>query len=328
MTVEQLKNVGSDVPTPQLPAVTATFTAPCVPNRRKDKQVAEEVEANKKVSRGVVKVDKELFPHDPEVKSMKEYYGHARNNIFYAKSVATSDVKGSPRVILIKNLEFVTKEMSKYEQKFNDARDKFLSNYEDRVARQAIDLGDMFDSSVYPTKREMRTKCYWRFEVMPLPQGDIGGVVGEMVKSMSKDMQNQYAYLLSEVESRNRLMTSVQDSIQQSINKEIYEGKNGLKSYLKNILVRIDSFNSTQEAKDRGEKVTNTKISESLLQNPLDKIEKLQEFNSTVNGDSRVNELCGKVQDAIGGVSTSQIKDSIVTRDSITNKVSDILEKL
>ena len=326
MTVEQLLNSGvvgkpdwdaminDDI---AIPAVTCTFSAEVFNSKVKDADTAQYVSSNKQAEDCAYQVVKDLFPKSKELDAMRSCYGRARNHGIYKYTIATGG-KGSPRLLPMKNLEKCTRFVAGCEKEFKDERDKFLDSYENKVAEQAIKLGRGFDATQYPTRHEVAQRFSWQYSIQPLPQGGISGVMGDLFGAMSDDFKERLEYLESECKS------AVQQSIDKGVQKEIHEGK-GLKEFLQNVVARLKERNETEEKQDNGEKVANAKISESLLQNPLDKVEKLQDFNFT--NDPEVTKLCDEVIEAIGDVTKSQLADSRYTRDTVITKVSNILDR-
>ena len=314
MTVEQLRNVGGDI---AIPAVTCTLEVSVFNSKVKDNDTALDVSSDKQADESAYQVIKDLFPKSKELEAMRSCYGRARNHGIYKYTIATGG-KGSPRLLPMKNLEKCTRFVDGCEKEFKDERDKFLNSYENKVAEQAIKLGKGFDATQYPTRHEVAQYFSWQYSIQPLPQGGIKGVMGDLFSDISDDFKERLEYLESECKS------AVQQSIDKGVQKEIHEGK-GLKEFLKNVVDRLKERNETEEKQDNGEKVANAKIIESLLQNPLDKVEKLQDFNFT--NDPEVTKLCDEVIEAIGNVTKSQLADSRYTRDTVITKVSNILDR-
>ena len=328
MTVEQLQEARSrTVGKPDwdamidddiaIPAVTCTLEVSVFNSKVKDNDTALDVSSDKQADESAYQVIKDLFPKSKELETMRSCYGRARNHGIYKYTIATGG-KGSPRLLPMKNLEKCTRFVDECEKKFKEERDKFLDSYENKVAEQAFKLGRGFDATQYKTRHEVVKYFSWQYSIQPLPQGGVKGVMGELFGDINDDFKERLDYLESECKSM------VKQSIDKGVQKEIHEGK-GLKDFLENVVNRLKLRNETEEKQDNGEKVATAKISESLLQNPLDKVEKLQDFNFT--NDPEVTKLCEQVQEALGGITKSQLDDSRYTRDTVITKVDSILDK-
>ena len=318
MTVEQLKGVNSGVSSSvSIPAVTCTLEVSVFNSAIKDMDTAQNVASDKQAEDGAYKVVKDLFPKSQELDAMRSSFGKARNHGIYKYTIATGG-KGSPRLLPIKNLEKCTRFVDQCEQEYKDNLNKFLNSYDSKVSEQAFKLGKGFDATQYPSKHEVARYFSWQYSVMPLPQGGIGGAMGELFSDISDDFKQRFEYLESESKS------AVQKSIDKGIQKEITEGK-GLKEFLENVVTRLKLRNETEDKQDSGEDIQRAKISNSLITNPLDKAQKLQDFN--FSNDPKITELCIQVVDALGGVDKSQLDDSRYTRDTVIAKVGGILDK-
>ena len=318
MTVEQLKGVNSGVSSSvSIPAVTCTLEVSVFNSAIKDMDTAQNVASDKQAEDGAYKVVKDLFPKSQELDAMRSSFGKARNHGIYKYTIATGG-KGSPRLLPIKNLEKCTRFVDQCEQEYKDNLNKFLNSYDSKVSEQAFKLGKGFDATQYPSKHEVAKYFSWQYSVMPLPQGGIGGAMGELFSDISDDFKQRFEYLESESKS------AVQKSIDKGIQKEITEGK-GLKEFLENVVTRLKLRNETEDKQDSGEDIQRAKISNSLITNPLDKAQKLQDFN--FSNDPKITELCIQVVDALGGVDKSQLDDSRYTRDTVIAKVGGILDK-
>lgn len=318
MTVEQLKGVNSGVSSSvSIPAVTCTLEVSVFNSAIKDMDTAQNVASDKQAEDGAYKVVKDLFPKSQELDAMRSSFGKARNHGIYKYTIATGG-KGSPRLLPIKNLEKCTRFVDQCEQEYKDNLNKFLNSYDSKVSEQAFKLGKGFDATQYPSKHEVAKYFSWQYSVMPLPQGGIGGAMGELFSDISDDFKQRFEYLESESKS------AVQKSIDKGIQKEITEGK-GLKEFLENVVTRLKLRNETEDKQDSGEDIQRAKISNSLITNPLDKAQKLQDFN--FSNDPKITELCIQVVDALGGIDKSQLDDSRYTRDTVIAKVGGILDK-
>tara|TARA_R100001086_G_scaffold167635_1_gene91038 strand:+ start:28 stop:987 length:960 start_codon:yes stop_codon:yes gene_type:complete len=318
MTVEQLKGVNSGVSSSvSIPAVTCTLEVSVFNSAIKDMDTAQNVASDKQAEDGAYKVVKDLFPKSQELDAMRSSFGKARNHGIYKYTIATGG-KGSPRLLPIKNLEKCTRFVDQCEQEYKDNLNKFLNSYDSKVSEQAFKLGKGFDATQYPSKHEVAKYFSWQYSVMPLPQGGIGGAMGELFNDISDDFKQRFEYLESESKS------AVQKSIDKGIQKEITEGK-GLKEFLENVVTRLKLRNETEDKQDSGEDIQRAKISNSLITNPLDKAQKLQDFN--FSNDPKITELCRQVVDALGDVDKSQLDDSRYTRDTVIAKVGGILDK-
>jgi len=318
MTVEQLKGVNSGISSSvSIPAVTCTLEVSVFNSAIKDMDTAQNVASDKQAEDGAYKVVKDLFPKSQELDAMRSSFGKARNHGIYKYTIATGG-KGSPRLLPIKNLEKCTRFVDQCEQEYKDNLNKFLNSYDSKVSEQAFKLGKGFDATQYPSKHEVAKYFSWQYSVMPLPQGGISGVMGELFNDISDDFKQRFEYLESESKS------AVQKSIDKGIQKEITEGK-GLKEFLENVVTRLKLRNETEDKQDSGEDIQRAKISNSLITNPLDKAQKLQDFN--FSNDPKITELCRQVIDALGDVDKSQLDDSRYTRDTVIAKVGGILDK-
>ena len=334
MTVEQLQNLDTQSPgqASDIELDVSTAISGCLvdlyvgmpPLEKAYREEAEQLDIKNNATKKVTSIKRKLWTGVSEIEEMERVRGVARNHAIRGLGVVAGKGSKVPYFVLFEDLPEVTKIVSEchniFEKQAGSLNDPVI--YENKLNICKRVMGDKYDRNNYPaTVKEFMDRVCWEFSVTPTGQTNVSGTLGTMLSNVEESCREYIEYHASETASR------FSSTIKSSVKAELDERKSdSLKYYLENIRSRLDARNYSEEAKDNGKKITDSKISESLLPNALDKATKLKKY-AKVLGDSTTESICSKTITALSDVPTSALKDSKYTRDSIISNVNDILDK-
>ena len=270
---------------------------------KQDRNIADEVTDNKKADRGSGKFVKSLLQGN----SLYRDIINTRQKIYNWLSQSAYRWNHSQDLIPNVDLPRFTREFSMYEDLFNQQVDDFIAQYPQAVTNQALQQGDMYDSSDYPTAEEVRAKFSLNLYVSEVPDQDFRCQVSDaLARDLKINYQRQTEGIVKNVLSQQiDRVTKVMESISHCCGyKEFTSQKTGEVTQQKRKI-----YGSTlQKAKELCETYTKFK----LLDN-----EDSEKLDSTI-------ESLGKV---LNGVTTEQLKESVVARKRVKDGIDDILGK-
>ena len=259
-----------------------------------------------------------------EIEIMEQMRGFARNHAIYEKGTKAGKGGSAPYFIPLDDLEFVTNRVSEASRTFHECADALRDEvtYADRIKACERIQGDHFNRNDYPASAE---DCYrrirWDYSIDLIPEKGLSGGLGDMMNSIGDAARQTIEFHLSE--SRIKLASNIKDGLNNEL--QVNKEKN-LKYYLENLRSNCLNRNASSDAKANGNNVKDSPISNTLLDNPLHKAEKLKKL-ATMLGDSSTASLCDTTITTLKGTDVSQVKDSKFARDSLISNVSDILSK-
>ena len=270
---------------------------------KQDSNIADEVTDKKKADRGSGKFIKSLLQGNLSYRDII----NTRQKIYNWINQSAYRWNHSQDLIPTVDLPKFTREFSMWEDLFNEQVDTFISQYPTAVSNQAMQQGDMYDSSDYPSEDEVRTKFALNLYVSEVPEQDFRcQVADDLARDLKINYQKQTEGIVKDVlHQQIDRVTKVMQSISHCCGyKEITNSKTG---------------EVTEQKR---------KIYGSTLQKAQELCETYSQFKLVDNEDSQklsvaVNSL-GKI---LGGVSTEALKESVVTRKRVKEGIDDILSK-
>lgn len=132
---------------------------------KSDRNIADELAAQKGADKQAVTVTKKLLEGNKELKECVSAYGRIRT-WFYAKTLAMGN--GMYVVPVNTAMKFLA-EFDKLKREADAARDELLDVYDDAINSAAVSLGSMFDPNNYPSKNEVSSMFNALLDVRPVP---------------------------------------------------------------------------------------------------------------------------------------------------------------
>lgn len=258
--------------------------------RKMDKKVSEEIDASKSTKTRAGNYHKNLMAGSATLERIRSLAGAVRT-WHYENTLPWADA-GS-RLLPMKNFfEYKTK-LGQYEQEFEQAVSDFLSEYDVLVSAAAFKLGALFDRSEYPSRDEVRAKFRFSYVFAPVPEvGDFRVDVEAETKRLLEDQYKSYY--------QNKLEDAMKDAWQR------------LYDTLTHISERLDY---TPENKKRFWDTTITNAAELC---PL-----LTRLN--VTNDPKLEQARQQLEQALTGVDAASIRESDELRNTVKNRVDEIL---
>tara|TARA_R110000824_G_scaffold131421_2_gene293478 strand:- start:493 stop:1413 length:921 start_codon:yes stop_codon:yes gene_type:complete len=270
---------------------------------KQDSNIADEVTDKKKADRGSGKFIKSLLQGNAQYRDII----NTRQKIYNWVSQSAYRWSHSQDLIPSVDLPKFTKEFSEWEDLFNEQVDKFIVGYPMAVSNQAMQQGDMYDYSDYPSADEVRSKFALNLYVSEVPEQDFRCTVADdLAKDLKINYQKQTERIVQNVLSQQiDRVTKVMQSISHCCGyQEITNSKTG---------------EVTEQKR---------KIYDTTIQKAKDLCSTYTQFKLVDNEESQKLEVAiDSLGSILNGVSTDALKESVVTRKRVKNGVDDILSK-
>lgn len=185
------------------------------------------------------------------------------------------------------------KAMQAAEKGFRDAVEGFLQEYPTILTQAKDRLGNLFDSSRYPSVEELRSKFHWSIRIFPLPTAtDFRVNLGEEETArIRKDIEEQM---------QNVSQVGVQDMAKR------------LFSRVKTIAERLKDPDAI--------------LRDSMLKNTVELCDVLEKLN--VMGDKTLTEQIKAVREKLTQTDVGTLRVDKAVREKTANSASSILEKM
>jgi|TARA_R110000868_G_scaffold163151_2_gene395295 hypothetical protein len=270
---------------------------------KQDSIVADEVTDNKKADRGSGKFVKSLLQGNMQYRDII----NCRQKIYNWLSQSAYRWNHSQDLVPTIDLPRFTREFSMYEDLFNVYVEEFIKVYPQAVSNQAMQQGDLYDSSDYPSAEEVRRKFSLNLYVSEVPEQDFRcQISNELARDLKINYQRQTEGIVKNVLSQQiDRVTKVMESISHCC---------GYKEF-----TSIETGEVTQQKR---------KIYGSTLQKAKELCETYSQFKLIDNEDSRkLNETIESLGNVLSGVSSEQLKESTVARKRVKEGIDEILNK-
>lgn len=262
-----------------------------------DKQVSDEVNAQKRASKHASKVTKQLMADCPEYKAIT----NKRSSIMSSWLPLLTYLWAAGLYLLPNSrLAQFKKEVAVHIAEFNALVQAFLNVYEDTIAKQAFVQGDMFKRDDYPTRDEVARKFSINVYMQEVPSGDFRNVIGqEAVQDAVRDLQEQASnYVQAMADRQVEDFRKVIDQLIHACRIETNVGENG----------EI--------------KVERGRLYQSTFDKALEYCEVLKDMN--IMGNPALDALRLDIQKTLGGLTVEQVRDSDSKRITIKEDLEDI----
>lgn len=268
---------------------------------KQDRVISDEVTSNKGASSDAGKFTKNLLSADPHHKRLVNY----RQTVYNWLQRATFDWSGRMRLLPTFDLVNFNKAFSEHDLAFNRLLDDFVLAYPSIVSNAAFKQGSMFDRSEYPDVQHIRNKFSITKFITNVPEGDFRSAVSE---ALADDLYDHYT-------NQTR---SIVDAITTDAKARLIEVAERMRNSC--VEVRADL-----EAEADGKPQRRRKIYESTLNGISSMVDTLKAFNP--NGDPELQEMVTALEDAVKGVTLTDLRESAAARADLHDDLDDILSK-
>lgn len=261
--------------------------------RKLDREVSQEVDAQKEAKTRAGNYNKNLFAGVDELEKVKQVAGRIRN-WHQANTLPWSD--GGERLLPMKNFIEYKRQLAEYEKEFTDAVQLFCVKYADLISAQAFRMGALFKRDDYPSPQDVAHKFALRYTFSPVPE--IKDFRVEASEEMLKELESQYA---KTYEERHK-----------QIAEDLWQR---LHTCLKHLADRLS------DASDGDRKV----FRDSLMTNAVELCGMLTRLN--VTGDPKLEEARKALEAAVCNVSADDLRKHKDARKEVKSQVDEILNK-
>ena len=208
--------------------------------RRLDKKASTEVTVSNNADKGVANVHKKLLGNCDELDAINKHVGETRNHYHYAMTMPWSNM--GLRLVTTANYFNYHKVMTDRQTSFASLVDVFLQSYEWKVSQVSASLGNLFNSSDYPTLDQMRSKFAFNFSYAPLPDaGDFRIDIGnEQSQAMKEQYEDYYSKQLQN--AMGDVWTRLHDSLSKMSERLDYQGKDDKKTFRDTLVSNVENM--------------------------------------------------------------------------------------
>lgn len=262
--------------------------------RKLDREVSEEVDQAKSTKARAGNYNKNLFAGVSELDAVRQVAGKIRN-WHQAMTLPWSD--GGERLLTMANFLDYKRQLSLFEQEFNDAVQLFCGKYTSLISAQAFTMGALFKRDEYPDPAVIADKFSMRYTFSPVPE--VGDWRVEADENLKQELSRQYEQVY-----KDRLG---------DITTDLWHRLHGC---LKHMSDRLD------DAPDGSKKI----FRDTLITNAVELCGLLSKLN--VTGDPNLEQARKQLEAAIAGVDPADLRKQDGARKEIKSQVDDILKKM
>lgn len=259
-----------------------------------DKAVSKEVTTSKGADDDSARVNKHLFAGVEQLQKYKNWVAATRAE-FYARTMPWSD--SGLRLCDIRSFITLKDWLNDKEVEATNLTADFIVIYPSLVSAQAFRMGTMFNRAEYPDPSDIVKRFGFKFCFTPLPErGDFRVDVGH---ELAEELEKEYSRVYEE-------RTSV-------AMKDLWDR-----------LYKVTKQISDRYADDaEGEK---KRIHDSVMDNAVELCEMLKVMNVTQDAD--LDWARQKLEEALMGVTTEDLKKSDGLRKDVKSRVDELADKL
>lgn len=261
--------------------------------RKLDKEVSQEVDAQKDAKTRAGNYNKNLFAGVDELEKVKQVAGRIRN-WHQLNTLPWSD--GGERLLPMKNFLDYKEKLNEYEREFDAAVQEFCAKYADLISAQAFRMGALFKRDEYPQPQEILHKFALRYSFSPVPE--VGDFRVQASEEMLQELESQYAKTFEE---RHKKVSS-----------DLW---NRLHTCLRHMADRLS------EAKEGERKI----FRDSLVGNAVELCGMLTKLN--VTNDPDLEAARKKLEAAVCNIDPDDLRKDANARKEVKARVDEILDR-
>jgi len=272
----------SNAPSISSSAMTVDFNASVWTARKKDHKASAEVTDANQADKGVASVSKNLLGDCQELKAVQKFAANTRN-IHYSMTMPWSD-NGSRLLTTAQYFKY-HEVMTDLQNEFTRLVDGFLTVYEWKIMDAQASLGAMWNGDEYPSRSALEDKFGFRVSYVPLPEsGDFRIDIGTEALTQIKTQYEQH-------------FTSSINAAMKDIWQKLYD----------NLTTLARQFDVNEEGKGN-------KMFDTVFDRALELTDMLGTCN--VTGDSQMEAMRQRLEQAFHGLTLGQIKNSPTLREN------------
>lgn len=265
---------------------------------KQDREISDEVTANKKAARNAGRYTKQLFADVPELRVLL----NERQAWYNFIQRVTYPWDGEWGYLPTPRIPQVMGEIQKREARTAELLENFINVMPSAIANEAFVQGDMFKREDYPTPDEVRSKFQVIVQTMNIPEGDYRvSIANDLADDLKRNFEKQTRDIIADIhDKQNEQLIKVLQSFSHCCDSETV-------------------------IEDGEVKVKRRKMYESTLTDALELCNTFAEFNLTK--DPRLEEARRDLLDVLDGVTIDQLRNSDTKRVVVKEGVDDILKK-
>lgn len=261
--------------------------------RKLDKEVSQEVDAQKDTKTRAGNYNKNLFAGVDELEKVISVAARIRR-WHQENTLPWSD--GGERLLPMANFLSYKEKLAEYEQEFNAAVQDFCTKYADLISAQAFRMGALFKRDEYPHPNDILHKFAFRYTFSPVPE--VKDFRVQASEEMLKELEAQYSKTFEE---RHKQLT-----------KDLWGRLHGCLTHLADRL---------SDAKDGERKI----FRDSMVTNAIDLCGILTVLN--VTNDPELEAARKKLESAMCNLDLKDLRKNPDARKEVKHQVDDILNK-
>lgn len=268
---------------------------------KKDKKASEAVELINSADTGVAKVSKKLLGDCAELKAVQDFTANVRTGIHYDMTMpwSNSGLRLLPTSKYFKYHQTMTALQAEW-QKLVDA---FLAAYDWEAAQAQAKLGSLFARDEYPTMEKLREKFRFNLNYIPMPEA------GDWRVDMEKETRDALA---------EHYQKFYHDQTQRSVMATWAVAAEALSAMSDRLADPADG----EKANKNGSKV----FRDSLVENMMAAIDKLEEFNLT--NDPTMRQMKQRLASIMAGVTPDALREDRAFRLETKRAVDEAIKAL
>lgn len=268
---------------------------------KKDKKASQDVEAQNHADRGVTNVSKKLLGDCAELKAVHDFTSNVRTGIHYDLTLPWSN--SGLRLLPTSKFFDYQNQMTALQTEWWKLVEAFLAAYEWEAAAAQAKLGSLFARDEYPTTEKLRGKFNFSINYMPMPEaGDWRVDVGRDAQEM---LAAHYQKFYAEQTQASVMATW---------------------TVAAKALAAMSERLADPTENDRATKTGSKVFRDSLVENVMDAIDKLEAFNLT--GDPTMRQMRMRLQHIMDGVTPDALREDRMFRLETKRAVDEAIKAL
>lgn len=265
---------------------------------KQDRDISDEVTANKKAARNAGRYTKQLFADVPELRALlndrQTWYNYVQR--------VTYPWDGEWGYLPTPRIAPTMAEVQTREIHSKELLEKFITVMPSAISNEAFVQGDMFNKDDYPTPDEVRSRFKVIIQTMNIPEGDYRvTIANDLADDLRNNFEQQTRDIINEIHSKQQ-------------------------DQLVKVLQSFSHCCDSETVMEDGEiKVKRRKMYESTLTDALELCNTFAEFNLT--NDTRLEDARRDLLRVLDGVTIDQLRNSDTKRTVVKEGVDDILSK-
>lgn len=258
-----------------------------------DRTVSEEVDAQKGTKTRAGNYRKNILADAKELIAIQKHVGNVRN-WHYRMTTPWSD--SGLRLLTLKQYIKYTEELNAHAAEFETLKRNFVTRYPDLISEMAFKIGDLFNRDDYPSIDQVERKFYFSVNYYPVPLSGDWRV--DVSNEMKAELEQQYEKHYNE--KVNTMMSDLWGRLHKS----------------------LTSLADRLEMDEDGDKKI---FRDSLITNANELCGLLSNLNAT--NDPKLEEARKDLERAIAGVTAKDIRESVLIRQDVHARVTEIIKK-